>query len=360
MTSSRPDGRAFAELLDVLRAAEQTFLEGRNQTADEELADNYRHLLDLVSLGYDMYMANDWERPRFARIVSPWRKMGGDNAHALYDFAPLCGDRSYRVRGRINRVAYMGFTTYGGESEERVHITSNHNSSDLRPDRDGRFAIVLSPHETDDRAPLHVRLLPESHSLIVRQYFLDRDRSGEAELAIEPLDEMAPPAIPSGESVAQRLRSIAAFIRGWTTLSPLPWPADPDAYNRITPPMRASASTGHWSTPDNIHAFGFFQLEDDEALLIRGRSPECLYWSCHLWNSCMQTFNYVDYRTSLCKKEAVLDDDGRFTIVVARRDPGRPNWLDTTGYRRGFVYFRWLLAASLPEPLECEVVRGAR
>src|SRR4029453_5689090 len=126
--SSRPDGRAFAELLDALRASEQAFLWGRNQAAGEEVADNYRQLLDLVSLGYDMYMANDWERPRFARIVSPWRKMGGANAHSLYDFRRLRGDRSYRVHGRINRVAYVGFTVYGGESEERVHITSNHNS----------------------------------------------------------------------------------------------------------------------------------------------------------------------------------------------------------------------------------------
>src|SRR5688572_21497599 len=115
MTSLRPDSRAFAALLDVLRSAEQGFLHGRNQTADEELADNYHHLLDLLSLGYDMYIANDSERPRFARIVSPWRKMGGDNAHALYDFAPLRADRSYRICGRVNRVAYMGFTVYGGE-----------------------------------------------------------------------------------------------------------------------------------------------------------------------------------------------------------------------------------------------------
>ena len=29
-------------------------------------------------------------------------------------------------------------------------------------------------------------------------------------------------------------------------------------------------------------------------------------------------------------------------FIIAHRDPGHPNWLDTSGYNFGFMTFRWL------------------
>ena len=42
--------------------------------------------------------------------------------------------------------------------------------------------------------------------------------------------------------------------------------------------------------------------------------------------------------------------DERVHVVVAHRDPGVPNWLDTTGRRAGLLNYRHFWGAPLPRP----------
>jgi hypothetical protein len=37
-------------------------------------------------------------------------------------------------------------------------------------------------------------------------------------------------------------------------------------------------------------------------------------------------------------------------IVVAHRDPGLDNWIDTAGHRRGTMCLRWVGADTHPQP----------
>jgi hypothetical protein len=353
----REDSKAFNELLELLKTAEQTFLTLRNQTADVDIADNYKHLFDLMSVAIDFYIHNDWARPRLFKIVSPWRKIGGDNAHALYDVAPLDGSRSYILKGHRRKTAYLGFTVYGGDTEEQITVHENRNSSTIEFSADGSFEIVFSAQEKDTRAKNHIRLKPDSNTFVVRQYFLDDKKEGDADLVIESLNNIGKPGLLSEADMAKRLRAMKNFIKGWTNLCPIPWPADDAAFNQVCPPFNTAQSTGHWSTPDNVHAFGFFKLKPDEALVLHGTSPDCLYWSCHLWNSCMQTFDYAHYACAIAKDQVKLEADGSWKLTVAHKDPNATNWLDTTGYEKGFVYFRWLNAAATPAAMKCEVVK---
>jgi hypothetical protein len=52
--------------------------------------------------------------------------------------------------------------------------------------------------------------------------------------------------------------------------------------------------------------------------------------------------------SSLNGTQAERDDDGHYRYVVAHRDPGVPNWLDTTGLREGFMAMRW----TYPQPTD--------
>lgn len=353
----REDSKAFNEILEFLKTAEHDFLNLRNQTADVDIADNYKHLFDLLSVATDMYIHNDWVRPRLFKIVSPWRKIGGDNAHALYDMAPLEGSHSYLVKGNRRQTAYLGFTVYGGDTEEQLTVHVNRNSANVEFDSNGNFEIVLSPNETDARAKNHIQLKPDSNTFVIRQYFLDDKKEGDAELVITSLDNPGKPGLLNEANMAKRLRSLKNFIKGWTNLCPIPWPADDAAFNQICPPFQTGQSTGHFSTPDNIHAFGFFKLKPDEALVLHGTSPDCLYWSCHLWNSCMQTFDYANYACAIAKDQVELEADGSWKLTIAHTNPDAKNWLDTTGYEKGFVYFRWLNSDTTPAAMTAEVIR---
>ena len=41
-------------------------------------------------------------------------------------------------------------------------------------------------------------------------------------------------------------------------------------------------------------------------------------------------------------------DDGSWTIVVAHRDPGHPNWVSPAGHPRGRIWFRWFYPSETP------------
>ena len=111
---------AFRELLDVLRDADQNFLDGFRAVPDDASAiEGYRFLIDVFSVALDIYVTTDAARPELVKIVSPTRKFGGDNSDAYYYFAPIDPARAYRVHGRMGDAVYLSLCVYGGPSDGR-------------------------------------------------------------------------------------------------------------------------------------------------------------------------------------------------------------------------------------------------
>ena len=63
------------------------------------------------------------------------------------------------------------------------------------------------------------------------------------------------------------------------------------------------------------------------------------------------SIDWVRHQSSLNHAQARPDGDGKLRFVIARRDPGVPNWLDSGGHARGFVFIRW---QGVPAPLAAE------
>lgn len=349
-------GVAFRALLDLLREADRTFLVGPRADMDEVgIAEGYRHLTHLLGYALDLYLEGDPERPSFVPLASPTRKILGDNVDSLYHFAPLRGDRSYRIRGRRGNEVYLSFCVYGGkpDGEWSERVVANVSQRDLAFAADGSFEIVLSPQQ---HAGNWVRLEPDAVCVITRQYFTDRRHIRAAEFDIAAIDVVPAPAPLSDELLARRLRAVATFIRETIAITPLPGSLPP---NLLGPPMPWNPAQPGWGTPDNIYSLGLFRLEPDEALVITGRSPRCTYWGAQVWNRYMQSLDYRYHRVSINRDEVVPEVDGSFRIVLAHRDPGVPNWIGTAGHREGVVFCRWLQAEALPEQPSSTVVRLA-
>jgi hypothetical protein len=343
---------ALRELADFLRERDLSFLQ-RVGPDEVDAAEGYVNLMDLLSFGLDFYLHNDPERPHLCDMATPTKKFGGDNVDARYLFAPLRGDRSYRITGKRADECYLGFCLYAGapgKLAERVAGNLSHPEMDF--DAEGRFELILSPEAHRGN---WLRMEPDVSSLIVRQYFFHAGTDRHAEVRIEPLEDPGPPPLLTNREVARRLSWVKDYIEGWSSLAPIPQPAE---YNAICPPMRTTES--QWATPDNIHAFGFFKLEPDEALLLEGRSPDCSYWAIQVWNAYLQSFDYRYHQVSLNKEQVQLEPDGSWRIAIAHRDPGLPNWISTAGHRIGFVYFRWQLSQLLPDAVTSRVIPAAR
>jgi hypothetical protein len=349
-------GRAFRELLDLLRQADQTFLEGPRADMDElGVAEGYRHLTHLLGYAFDLYLEADALRPVFTPLASPTRKILGDNVDSLYHFAPLDGTQRYRINGRRGNEVYLAFCVYGGkpDGEWSERVVANISQRDLGVGADAPFAIDLAP---DAAPPRGVRLEPDAVCVISRQYFTDRDRARPAEFSIEALDAVDTPPPLSDALLARRLRAVARFIWESIQLTPLPGSLPP---NFLGPPMAWNPAMPGWGTPDNVYSLGLFRLEPDEALVIEGRSPRCTYWGAQVWNRYMQSLDYRYHRVSLNHSQVRLEVDGSFRLVVAHRDPGMPNWIETAGHREGVVFCRWLQAETFPEQPSSRVVRLA-
>jgi hypothetical protein len=103
-----------------------------------------------------------------------------------------------------------------------------------------------------------------------------------------------------------------------------------------------------WAAGDAAYAMGSYALEEDEALVIEGRSPPCAFWNVCLWNQLLHSYDYAYERVSLNGGQVQYEPDGSWRVVIARQDPGHPNWISTAGHAQGRIWFRWFLPDVTP------------
>jgi hypothetical protein len=319
-------GAAWDAMLDGLRRAGPLIAD--EATGPAERAAGYRHLLVLLALGIDEALrSSDPYEPRIGPgSVDAVLKWGMDCPDAAYLGAPVRPDATYTVRGRRGTVRYLGFQVMGG-----MATFANVVADDLDIGADGTFELVLS---AERRAGNWMPLAEGASSLVVRQFFYDWEREGPAQLTIECThDPVLVSRSPQPEELARQLVALGDFVdqsvRFWLDIEHGGRASGTNAFR--TP----SARTDMGGAEENISVWGSWELADDEALLIEVVPPPALYWSVSLGNFWWETLDYANHQTSLNGHQAVLDDDGVFRAIVAHRDPGIANWLDTTGQHSG-------------------------
>jgi hypothetical protein len=318
------------------------------QTAIEQAA-GYRHLLVLLALGIDdaLRSSDPYDpkiRPGNVDAVLKW---GMDCPDAFYSGAAVRGDAAYRVRGSRGSVRYLGFQVMAG-----IESTANVVADDLDIASDGTFELVLSREECPGN---WMALSDRASSLVVRQFFYDWHQEEPARLQIECVERPDSPdgrrvatPTPTPEAVGRQLEALGEFVdaslRFWLDIEDA---GRAQGLNCFREPANRTEMGG---AEENVTVWGSWELADDEALVIEVAPPEALYWSVALGNHWWETVDYANHQSSLNGHQAVLDADGVLRAVVAHRDPGVANWLDTAGHRQGPMIFRWLRADAAPVP----------
>ena len=371
MTDTAPDSRqAFRELLDLLREIGDTHFTPQRGVIEEVTgAEAYRFVLHLLAAGTEYHLEGDPARPIFTRVVSPQRKLLGDNPDAIYYWTRIDGARDYRICGNVAGASYTSFTVHGrdpaGGSMERV--IADVNDGGLAIAADGSYEILVSPEKQDGN---WLRLEADATSVITRHYFeratsVQNDPGVVVPLRIEPLEDPGPPAPFTDAGMAARLRAVAAHLRA-NTLG-MPAPADAPAYPFVSrvpnvlpvPASFRASGTATLGAVDLYYAMSPYLLGPDDALVMEGRVPACRFANVMLWNMHMQTLEYRHHRTSLNRVQMKCAADGSFRVVVAHRDPGVPNWLDTEGHCLGTIFWRFVLPSAPPEAIACKVMKIA-
>lgn len=357
--------KAFAELREAIAEIDAGFSEPAWRiTTPNDLADARSSLLHSLQHGLEVFLTGDAARPNFKRFVTPEKKLLGDNPDAIYFHALVDANRDYRIRGNTAGATYTSFTvelgTGDGTMSTGTGATLNDTEFEVAPD--GSFEIIASPTPK----PKNWLRLPEgSGSLSTRHYYerevsVATDRLHHIPLMIEPLEEAAAPPRAGDASLARAVRRVTTFLR--TSIQPIGMADAMPSYvsripNQLPPPkIDANEVNTGFAAVDNVYSMAPFLLEPGQALVMRGRFPKCRFANVVLWNRYLQTLDYRHRRTSLNRKQTVLESDGGFRIVIAGSDPGVPNWLDTEGRPFGMIFWRFLMSEEDIEPLTTQVM----
>jgi hypothetical protein len=357
----------FDDLIAALGEIRDGYIEASERFSHPlDVLEGYRYAGQLLSVASELFFEADPEHPRFASIVSPARKLQGDNPDAVYHYARIRGDRSYRITGTRDAECYTSFTVHARSPDGALAgpLLGDVNDRAFEIGRDGRYEIVLS---ADAQPGNWIELHPDAHCLIVRSYFeratsVQNDPDVAVRIDIRCLDDVGPPPPLRDEVLAARMAEGVALLRQATLGQPLPdnapkIPFVSDVPNDVaTPYSFRDSGLPVPGAADIVYSMGSWDLGPDEALVMTGTLPPGVFANVMLWNKHMQTLEYRDRKSSLNAAQIQLTDDGRYRIVVSERDPGVPNWLDTAGHPRGTIFWRFLLPEQDPPKPECVVM----
>ena len=349
------DGRAWDDFCESLKGARAALFRERSPANAFDRAEGYRYLTRLLRVGLERFVEHaDPVHPRFYQMARADAKLGADNPDCNYRNCALDGRREYRLRGQRGTSTYLGIGAYFGQYGEAgpSGCSGYMDSADLLLDADGRFEIMLSvkPHPGN-----WIRMEPQTSSLIVREFFLDRASEIPAQFEIECLGVSGPPAPLNPAALDRALATTAAFVKGSADLF-TGWAEGFAKHpNELHAPPDSLRAPAH-KAANQIFYHGYWKLAPDEALLITATPPVCRYWNFQLNNYWLESLGYRYHPITVNKHSARLEPDGSFRIIVAARDPGFGNWIDTAGHAHGTMGLRWNMAIDPPQPV-CRVMQ---
>ena len=189
--------------------------------------EGYRYVTEVLSGTSEFFMEADPDHPRMASIVTPARKLQGDNPDSIYHFARIDGgDGRTACTASASEESYISFTVHSAAVDGGFNgrVLADINDSQFTFAADGSYEIVFSAEPHDGN---WVQLDPDARMLIVRSYFL-RERSAQNDptvavrIGIECLDDVPPPPPLDDATFAGRLATGSRSCARCTLGQPLP------------------------------------------------------------------------------------------------------------------------------------------
>ncbi|MGY4711745.1 Ig-like domain-containing protein [Mycolicibacterium sp. CBM1] len=296
-----------------------------------------------------------------------------DNPDTVYRFVGVNTASKYVITGRFDGTlpADTNFSVLTGLSGTTA---DNLNGRDLVLGPDGSFTITADSTPTAPGQTNHLYLPPGTTLITTRNTLADWNTEEPMSLSI--LRVSGPPnslfsqiggfAIPG---IGPLVSSNPLLTRLVSLIPPLPAPrilqsveaatimlllgisgentymslatTDPVTGQRKQPNVFTDPSRQASFLATQLQSTGYFQLADDEALVLTIDPGRARYFSVPVTNDWTITDNYWDQQTSLNMSQAVANADGTYTIVVSPTDPGYANWVSTGGLNQGTIAIRF-------------------
>lgn len=360
-THSRPAGSVaageWADLMETLAPLGERIvgMYPEEQAEDPQFrAEIYRKLYSTIAHGFFGAVYADPAHPDFIPYFCSAFNYLVANPDDVYYGTPVDGDGSYRITGYRGSVLYVdvgiGSGTLVPEGRGAFGQTmGTYYLDDLTLGEDGFFDVLLSNARPEGYDGDWWEMDPRTTYVLVRQVSYDWLNEEDARMAIERLDRPAAKRMAPADEIQARLRQVGEWAESWAKI----WIGRVDD---LVNELRLLDLDDLGGVADQAYWEGSYLLDDDEALIIETDMPkEVRYWNVQVGDPLWQATDYINCQTNLNGVTATLDGDGKFRAVVAHADPGVANWLDTAGYRKGYIFGRWTHCSDYPHPTIAKV-----
>lgn len=335
---------------------------GRPNVTEAERQDMYNLALAILSEGYLCYVYANAARPEWVPLWNLAYNQGGPNPDYVYSRAVVDDTGIYRISGYRGTIRFVdigqnGQTMLTSLQASRDSTKAGPGKNDLDEltfDKDGYFSVILSAERPAGYTGDWWKLHPGMHWLLMRRCACDWKNEIDARMAIERLDEVAPPTV---EEISKRFSELPAWVEGMITFD-----MELVQYYREHHPTNGLERSKVISTigglTNQFYYDGIYEIDDDEALVVETDLPrECRYWQMLVADDRFCTVDWYNRQSSLNDVQARLDSDGKLRVVISNRDPGVPNWLDKADNRWGMIQMRFNEATDDPQPVvtRCKV-----
>jgi hypothetical protein len=336
------DGTAWREFCDLLADAGSVIHDEGNPSDPQTRAEGYRMLTRLLRGALESKLEyGRAAQPVLVCTCHETIKVVGENPDNHYLGASIDGKYDYRIWGTRGEARWISFNLFSGAGfggggpgtgatlhEEHMHI-----------EPDGSFEVFISQREHPGN---WLPSEPDTRSVALRQTFLDKRNQRHAELHIERLDDdRTPPEPLTTEELYLSLLYAGFYVKGVAQIG-AQWATRQSRWPNVFTDEAELPETALFKDPQIKWHQAYYDLAPDEALVVEVTPPACEYWMIALHNHWMETLDYVNHQATLNCHSAQMEADGSVRFVIAGRDPGVANWLDTAGHVRGTVGIRWV------------------
>ncbi len=345
---------AWDAFCDQLKNASDLVFRDTTPSHDIDRAKGFRLLARNISLALQFNLENkNADFPELLHYFDPLRKQGGDNTDALYIGAPINGEHTYRIVGQRGSARYFAITVLeDGATPWGGAVVGSLVDDEIAVADDGSFELILSP---DEHPGNWIKTTPGSWRVTFRQFFADWENEEPMIARIDRLGDLEHDADITPQQIQQGLVASAKWVRDstfyWADMLDK-WKVQPNTFLSY----RQLDDNAIDATPGGEPLICYWQVPEDEVLVVRVKPPEADYWAVEFGNYWWES---MDYRYRLCSTNchhAVLEDDGELILVIAHQDPGVPNWLDPSAHVEGYITLRWIGADHYPIPV-CEQMK---
>ncbi|MED5815014.1 DUF1214 domain-containing protein [Mycolicibacterium sp. 050232] len=304
-----------------------------------------------------------------------------DNPDTVYRFTGINGASTYEIQGKIEGYDPDDPSTYPTSANTNFSVltgingvtAANLDGEQLSIRDDGSFTIVVSPDaapEDAEQGMNYIQAPANSTILATRNTLGDWNTETPMTLTIEKTE--GPPsslfsqiggfAIPFiGETVVNNpaLMNLVSIIPAFDK-APLLLSSTETALLMLVTGISGentymSVATGATGEPNTLsqpqhnaqflstqlQSAGYFQLKDDEAMIITVDPGDAEYFVVPVTNDWTITNDTRNQQTSLNNSQAIKNEDGTYTIVVSKQDPRVANWVSTGGLNQGTISLRF-------------------